>query len=282
VNRAGRRVPLWVRGVVPLAAIAVLVAGWAAVVAVFGIPSYVLPSPAETVAAITADWPELSRGALATTQVFVAGFLAGTAGGFLVAVVMAQVDWVRRALYPILIASQAVPIIAIGAALVIWLGFGLAPKLVIVALIVFFPVVVNVLDGLAAVDEDMVDLARAMGASRRKIFVTVRLPATYTPLFSALKMTATFSVTGAVLGEQAASSSGGLGTYLAEQQSRLNAPAVFGDIVLLAVIGIVAFALIAGLEWLATPWRRGSLAPKRRRYRPAADPAQALDVVRAG
>jgi ABC-type nitrate/sulfonate/bicarbonate transport system permease component len=216
--------------------------------------------------AIVGDWDVLSGGIVITAEEFLLGFLLGTVTGFLLAVAMAQSRWVLRALYPILIASQAVPIIAIGAALVIWLGFGLTPKVVIVALIVFFPVVVNVLDGLASVDEDAVSLARAMGGGPWRTFRTVRLPATYTPLFSALKMAATFSVTGAVIGEQTASSTGGLGVYLTQQQSRLNTAGVFGDIVLLAAMGIIAFALIAWLETLATPWRRHSSVPRRGRY----------------
>ena len=153
---------------------------------------------------------------------FLFGFVCGAGAGFVFAVVMDATAFVRSALYPILIASQAVPIIAISAALTIWLGFGLAPKLVIVALTVFFPVVVNVLDGLASVDRDMLNLAKSMGGSRVAIFRHIKLPATYTPLFSALKLSATFSVTGAVIGEWTASTSGGLGAYLLQANSRLE------------------------------------------------------------
>jgi ABC-type nitrate/sulfonate/bicarbonate transport system permease component len=259
---------VWIRLIIPIASFGVLLGVWLALVHVLHVAPYVVPSPSATFGAIRGDWSVLSAGILLTAKEFAVGFVVGTAAGFVLAVLMAQSRWILRALYPILIASQAVPIIAIGAALVIWLGFGLAPKVAIVALIVFFPVVVNVLDGLASVDQDTVDLARAMGASQWRVFRTIRLPATYTPLFSALKMSATFSVTGAVIGEQTASSTGGLGVYLTEQQSRLNTAGVFGDIVLLAAMGIAAFAIIAYWERLATPWRRRSTAPRRRRYQP--------------
>lgn len=259
---------LWIRLLVPIASFAVVLGIWVALVHLFDIAPYVLPSPTATFRAIRADWDVLSVGLWLTSKEFVLGFVVGIAAGFFLAVVMAQSRWVLRALYPILIASQAVPIIAIGAALVIWLGFGLTPKILIVALIVFFPVLVNVLDGLGSVDQDSVNLARAMGANRWRVFRIIRLPATYTPLFSALKMSATFSVTGAVIGEQTASSTGGLGVYLTEQQSRLNTAAVFGDIILLAAVGIAAFAIIAWWETLATPWRRRATAPHRRRYQP--------------
>ena len=283
--------PVWIRLIIPVISFGVLLGVWMFLVHVMHVAPYVVPSPSATLDAIRGDWSVLSVGTLLTAQEFVVGFVAGTTAGFVLAVLMSQSGWIRRALYPVLIASQAVPIIAIGAALVIWLGFGLAPKVVIVALIVFFPVLVNVLDGLASVDQDTVDLARAMGAGQWRVFRTIRMPATYTPLFSALKMSATFSVTGAVIGEQTASSTGGLGVYLTEQQSRLNTAGVFGDIVLLGAMGISAFAIIACWERLATPWRRRSTAPRRRRYQPppasrtsppAADPPAPVSNAGAG
>ena len=264
--RIGTQDRLWVRILVPIVSVAVVFSIWLALVHIYNIAPYVLPSPSATLQAIKTDWDVLWPGILITAKEFVIGFALGTVAGFLLAIGMAQSRWALRALYPILIATQAVPIIAIGAALVIWLGFGTAPKVLIVALIVFFPVLVNVLDGLATVDRDTVNLARAMGASSWRIFRIVRLPATYSPMFSALKMSATFSVTGAVIGEQTASSTGGLGVYLTEQQSRLNTAGVFGDILLLAAMGVSAFAIIGAWETFATPWRRRSTAPRRQRY----------------
>lgn len=260
---------VWIRVLIPVVSLAVVILLWLLLVHVFDIASYVLPSPSQTFQSIRDDWDVLWPGLGVTAKEFVLGFVVGTAAGFGLALAMAQSRWVQRALYPLLIATQAIPIIAIGAALVIWLGFGLAPKVLIVGLIVFFPVLVNVLDGLATVDPDQVNLARAMGAGSWRIFRVVRLPATYSPMFSALKMSATFSVTGAVIGEQTASSTGGLGVYLTEQQSRLNTAGVFAGIVLLAAIGVGAFALIATWEVLSTPWRRRSTAPRRHRYSPA-------------
>jgi ABC-type nitrate/sulfonate/bicarbonate transport system permease component len=244
----------------PLVSFGLLVAVWALVIKLFDIPGYVLPTPRATYEAIKGDWSTLIEGAWITFKEFAFGFVAGVLVGFACAMVMAQSRLVQRALYPVLIASQAVPVIAIAAALVIWLGFGLAPKIVIVALIVFFPVVVNVLDGLASVDRDMVNLVRAMGASRLKAFRTVELPATFTPLFSALKLSATFSVTGAVIGEWTASTSGGLGAYLLQANSRLNTPATFAAIVLLAALGLVAFLCVVAVERWLTPWRTRSSA----------------------
>lgn len=265
--RSGSR--RWVTIVTPLISIAGLVLIWDLAVRIFSIPRFVLPSPGEAFAAIVADWDAISRGIVATAQVFVLGFVIGAALGFVLAIVMSSSKTLFRFLYPIMIVSQAIPVVAIGAALVIWLGFGLAPKLVVVAMIVFFPVLVNVLDGLRSVDTDSINLARAMGASRLRTFRVIKLPATLTPLFSALKMSATFSVTGAILAESLASTTGGLGVYLSTMQGRFNTPGVFAAIIVLASIGLLAFLLISLWESAATPWRRTSVVPRRRRYRHA-------------
>jgi len=250
---------------VPAASFVILVLAWGAAVSIFDIKPYVLPSPQMTVDAIRDDWDALGRGSLITAKEFVLGFLIGAILGFAFALAMSWSRLVQRLVYPVLITSQAVPIIAIAPALVIWMGFGLAPKLTIVAVIVFFPVVVNVLDGLAAVDQDLVALARSMGGTRAKIFRAVTLPATLTPLFSALKMSATFAVTGAVIGEWTASTTGGLGVSLLEAQSRLDTASVFAAIVLLVVMGLCAFGAVAAAEHLCTPWRRTDRAPRWRR-----------------
>lgn len=254
-------------GVIPILSLGIVLCLWQFSVRIFHIPSYVLPTPIETFAMIKTDWDVLKIASWLTFKEFAFGFGIGSGLGFILAVSMSQSRWIQRILYPVLITSQAIPIVAIGAALVIWLGFGIAPKLFIVALIVFFPVVVNVLDGLSSVDKDGINLARAMGGSRLKIFRHIEMPATYTPLFSALKLSATFAVTGAVIGEQTASNTGGLGVYLTQQQSHLNTPGVFGAIILLAALGLLAFLFIALIEILTTPWRRRSVAPSRRRHR---------------
>jgi NitT/TauT family transport system permease protein len=243
---------------VSLAAVLVV---WDLSVRIFDIAPYVLPSPQRTFTALQDDWDTLSAGVSITSKEFITGFLIGALAGFAFALAMSWSRLVQRLIYPVLITSQAVPIIAVAPALVIWMGFGLAPKLTIVALIVFFPVVVNVLDGLAAVDKDLVALATAMGGTRWRIFRSVTLPATLTPLFSALKMSATFAVTGAVLGEWTASTSGGLGVALLEAQSRLDVASVFAAIVLLVVLGLAAFGVVALVEVILTPWRRSPVAP---------------------
>jgi len=259
VRRAALRARV-LRVAYPVLALVLVLVVWSAAVAYYEIPRYVMPSPGDVAAHIAGDWQALVKGFGVTFMEFLLGFLLGAGAGFVFAVMMDGFGPARGILYPILIASQAVPIVAISAALTIWLGFGLAPKLVIVALVVFFPVVVNVLDGLASVDPDLLKLVRAMGASKSQVFRHVKLPATYTPLFSALKLSATFSVTGAVIAEWTASTSGGIGAYLLQANSRLNTAGTFAAIAFLAALGVLSFVLVVAAEHLLTPWRTSSTA----------------------
>jgi len=174
---------------------------------------------------------------------------------------MAQMPYFSRLLYPALITSQAVPIVAIAAPLVIIFGFGLTPKLIIVAWIVFFPVVFNVLDGLGSVDQDQINLARLLGGTRLRTFLIVRLPACIGPLFSGLKIGASYAVSGAVIGEWTASSKIGLGTYLLSANAQMNTAGVYGAMLLLTGIGIGSFLLVLAAEHVATPWRNRMIAP---------------------
>lgn len=244
----------------PVVALVLVVAVWGVLVDYYEVPRYVMPSPLEVAQHIAGDWRALVKGFGVTFLEFLLGFVLGAGTGFIFAVIMDMSRSVRGILYPILILSQAIPIVAISAALTIWLGFGLAPKLVIVALVVFFPVVVNVLDGLASVDKDVLNLVRSMGASKFSTFRHVKLPATYSPLFSALKLSATFSVTGAVIAEWTASTSGGIGAYLLQANSRLNTAGTFAAITFLAVLGIVSFLLVFAVEYFLTPWKSSSKA----------------------
>ncbi|EQD43154.1 binding-protein-dependent transport system inner membrane component, partial [mine drainage metagenome] len=136
---------------------------------------------------------------LGTIRETVYGFVTGAALGLTLGVIMAKVPVLQRLVYPVLVLSQAVPIIALAAPLVLILGFSVAPKVVIVAWIVFFPVTVNVLDGLSHVDQDLINLARVFGAPRWRTFLQIEIPATTTPLFSGLKIGATYAVTGAII-----------------------------------------------------------------------------------
>jgi len=247
------------------AAVALIFGLWNLVIFAFGLKPYALPTPQSAIAADVHRWSVIQALTIQTVEETVYGFLIGATIGFLLAVLMSASKMVQRLIYPTLITSQAVPIVAIAAPLAILFGFGLLPKLVIVAWIVFFPVAVNVLDGLAHIDADLVNLSRVMGAGHVRGFVVIRLPATLSPLFSGLKIGATYAVTGAVIGEWTASAQQGLGTYLQTANASLDTTGVLGATILLTAIGVVSFLLVAAFEGVATPWRTRSTARRRLR-----------------
>ncbi len=248
------------------AAMLLIVIAWQAVIWITGFPAYVIPSPGAAIATLVEKWPQLQRLSGQTITETVIGYLIGAAIGFVLALAMGQLRIVQRLVMPALIVSQAVPIVAIAAPLVIVFGFGFTPKLIIVAWIVFFPVVVNVLDGLAAVERDMLNLARLMGGSPLRTFLIVKLPACIGPLFSGLKIGATYAVTGAVIGEWTASSKQGLGTYLLTANAQMNTAGVYAAMLLLTAIGVGSFLIVLWLEIVATPWRTRATAPRWSRW----------------
>lgn len=233
---------------------------WNLVIFAFDLKSYALPTPQDSVATIYDRWSTYQPLLLQTLKETVYGFLIGAAIGFVLGVVMSASKIVQRLIYPALITSQAVPVVAVAAPLAILLGFGLVTKLVIVAWWVFFPVVVNVLDGLARVDRDLLNLARVMGAKRTRTFFAIQLPATLSPLFSGLKIGATYAVTAAVIGEWVASLQYGLGTYLNTAAASLDTRGVMGATILLTMIGITLFLVVGAIGVVATPWERHSTA----------------------
>jgi ABC-type nitrate/sulfonate/bicarbonate transport system permease component len=250
-----RHVVLWI------GAIALIFAAWQALILITDVPAFVIPSPGAALSAVRDNADSLRDLTWQTVSETFYGYVVGALVGFVLAIVMAQAPIIHRLLYPALVTSQAVPIVAIAAPLVIIFGFGLTPKLIIVAWIVFFPVVVNVLDGLASVDQDQINLARLLGGTRLRTFLIVRLPASIGPLFSGLKIGASYAVTGAVIGEWTASSSVGLGTFLLSANAQMNTAGVYGAMLLLTAIGVGSFLLVLIAEHFATPWRTRMTAP---------------------
>ena len=259
--RAGRAWLKVARNVgIPLLSIVLLLLVWQGIVVIFHVAPYIAPRPRQAILAVTQNWSVLWPLTLGTIRETVYGFVTGAALGLTLGVVMAKIPVLQRLVYPVLVLSQAVPIIALAAPLVLILGFSVAPKVVIVAWIVFFPVTVNVLDGLSHVDRDLINLARVFGAPRWRTFLQIEIPATTTPLFSGLKIGATYAVTGAIIGELAASDGSSLALYQEHANSNLNTAAVYGTTMLMTVIGISWFLLVVGAEVWATPWQRRSVA----------------------
>ena len=157
---------------------------------------------------------------------------------------------------PLVVASQTVPIPVLAPLLIIWLSYGMAPKVVLVALICFFPIVVNTVDGLRAVDPELLNLLRTFGATKWQTFTKVRWPAALPFLFSGVRVGAAVSVIGAVFGELVGASAG-LGYYIRHETPLFHTAEVFGATLILALLGVALSLLVRAAEWLLLPWRRG-------------------------
>lgn len=243
----------------PLLLIAAGVATWQGVASLAAVDDLTLASPIETGAALAADLPLLLDGALVTGLEVVLGLALAVVFGAMAAVGMHLVRPLRRAAYPVLVASQAIPVVVLAPLFVLAFDYGLAPKLAIVALICFFPVTVNLLDGLRSVEPDLLKLMRSLGASRLAILRRVELPAALPHFFSGLRVAATVSVIGAVFGEWAGADEG-LGRLVLLANNQLQTPRVYAGIVLLTLMAVGLFLLAGLAERLLVPWKRSEAA----------------------
>jgi putative hydroxymethylpyrimidine transport system permease protein len=247
-------------------AVALVTAGiavWEAAIRALHVPDYLLPAPSAIAADFSADGRLLLSNSLVTLREMALGFALAVAAGLALATVLHLSGTLRRALYPILIGSQTIPVVVLAPILVILLGFDLAPKVAIVALICFFPIVVNTVDGLGSVDEDLVRMMCTLDGSRWAIFRRVELPWALPMAFSGMRVAATYAAIGAVFGEWAGSSAG-LGYLMLQATPNLDTPRIFAAIVILTALSLALFLLIRVLERLLVPWARpeGSGEPR--------------------
>ncbi len=237
--------------------VAALLAVWQGAIAVFHLESYILPSPLEVAQAFGLhDTQSLILNNIGVTiEEALLGFVACLVVGVGFAVLMFSSRVLRDALYPLLIASQAIPTIAIGAVLVIAFGYGLAPKIVVVILYSFFAVTVSVYDSLLTLDPELPALLRTLGASPWQVLRIARIPAALPGFFTGAKLAVAYSVSGAIYGEWVGST-GGLGYALQMASNAMEAPTVLAVVFVMAALSLIAFAAVAVLERLFTPWAR--------------------------
>jgi len=247
--RRARRV--WV----PLATIAVLLVVWQLVVALGVVPNFMLPSPTQVVAALVGDVGLLLQHSATTLVEAALGLAIGVAVGFVVAVLMDAFETVSLALDPLVTISQTIPTVAIAPLLVLWMGYGLAPKVVLVVISTFFPVTVSLVSGFRSVDPDMLDLMRTMNASRLQVFWNVKLPAAMGEFFSGLKISATYAIVGAVIAEWLGGFSG-LGVYMTRVRKSFSYDKMFAVIILISALSLALMKLVELLQRLAMPWTR--------------------------
>jgi len=239
----------------PFFFLALLLALWEAAVRWGSVPQWILPGPLQILKTFGETLPLLLKHSRSTVLECLLGFAAAVILAFMIALLMDQLPLVRKALYPLLIASQTVPIVSVAPLFIIWFGYGILPKILVVVLVCFFPVAISLLGGLAAVDREYVELFRSMGASRMAIFRMVKLPLALPSLFSGLKISAAYSVMGAVIGEWLGAKEG-LGNYLTLSQRSFMVDRVFAAILAITVLSLIVFAVVVAVERLVIPWHR--------------------------
>jgi NitT/TauT family transport system permease protein/putative hydroxymethylpyrimidine transport system permease protein len=241
------------RGLRALILLAILVGLWELYADASGIDSLLLPAPHEVAQALWRDRGLLWDNLAPTAEEVLLGIAVSVVAGLACAIAIHFSRTIRSAVYPLLVASQTVPIVVVAPILVVWLGFGIGPKLAIIALICFFPITVNTLDGLRSVDPDLMKMMRTLDASRWQTFRRVEAPTALPYFFSGAKIAVAVAVIGAVFGEWAGSSSG-LGHLIQQASAQLQTARTFAAVVVLSALAILLFGLLAAIERRVAWW----------------------------
>jgi len=232
-----------------------VIVGWQIGVGVAHVPTYLVPSPSEIAHDFITDWSILSPAIWITGREVIYGMIIAVIAGVGIAVILHMSPIFRRTVYPILITSQTIPIVVLAPILVILLGYGIMPKLVIVGLFCFFPIVINGLDGLRSIDAAYIRMMLTLDASRWAIFRRVEFPGALPSFFSGIRIAATYASIGAVFGEFAGSN-GGLGYVMLEAEPNLLTARIFAVVVSLTLMSLILFGLATLAEYKVCPWAR--------------------------
>lgn len=217
------------------------------------VPAYMLPSPIDVVKAFADNFSIMMKQAAVTLQETLYGLLIGIAIAFVIASLMDGFTIINKALYPVLVVTQTIPTIAIAPLLVLWMGFGMAPKITLVVITTFFPIAIGLLNGFQSVDEDAINLMRSMGARRLQIFRIIKLPNATASFFSGLRISAAYAVVGAVVSEWLGGFEG-LGVYMTRVKKAYAFDKMFAVIVFISAISLVLMGIVVLLEKISMPW----------------------------
>ncbi|MEX0591802.1 MAG: ABC transporter permease [Xanthobacteraceae bacterium] len=242
----------------PMLLMALILAGWELVVHVFAIPAYVLPPPTEIVAKIFEDWRIIFPHLQVTLFEIVAGYALAAVVGFLLSIAIVYSRAFRRGVLPLIVAAQTIPVIAIAPILVIWFGYNYVPRIIITALVAFFPLTISIVTGLQALEAEFINFFRSLNATGFQMFLKLRLPAALPNIFAGLKVATTLAVVGATISEWVGASAG-LGYLMAQDSAQLNTTRVFSSLVVLGLCGMAFFASVGLVERLCMPWVHGRL-----------------------
>ena len=236
----------------PILVILALLVIWELIVQLAGIPLYVLPAPSDTFRALVTELPTLLRHALITVMEALAGMAISCVIGIFMGILIDAIPTFKKCIYPILVVTQTVPVIVLAPIFIIYMGFGYAPKILTVVLMCFFPIVVSFSDGLGEMNAGYLNLIRTYGASEFQVYRIVKIPAAMISLLSGLKVAATYSISGAVVGEWIASQSG-LGYYLIRAKNGYMLDKVFACVLMIILLSLMMNGLVKLFGYLVLP-----------------------------
>ena len=240
---------------IPFLVILILLLAWQLFSMSGLIPKFMLPSPADVARAFVGEFPLLMEHAKATLAEAFLGLACGIFLAFLAAVLMDCFPLVYKGMYPVIVLTQTIPTIAIAPLLVLWMGYEMAPKIVLIVITTFFPITVGLLDGFRSADKDAVDLMRAMGASGMQIFRYMKLPGSLSHFFAGLRVSAAYSIVGAVIAEWLGGYYG-LGVYMVRVKKSYSFDKMFAVIFLISAISLLLMWLVDVLQRAVMPWER--------------------------
>jgi NitT/TauT family transport system permease protein len=245
-----RPLPDWVLALALAVAVTVF---WELAIRLFRVPTFVLPAPSAVIRSLIENWAQLASATESTALEILLGFVLAAITGIAIALVIVRFDRFGRALYPLIVLFQNVPKVALAPIFILWFGFDLAPKVLLIVVIAFFPVAIDMLVGLQSVEPSFVALMQSVGASHSKILLDVRIPHSLPHLMAGLKVAITFSVIGAIVGEFAGASRG-LGYMIQFASTQLDTPLIFAALLVVSVLGLAFYYVVEFAERVLVPW----------------------------
>jgi ABC-type nitrate/sulfonate/bicarbonate transport system permease component len=242
----------------PLVLMLAILSAWEILVRLLEVPRFVLPAPSEIVAELFAARAIIFGQLRVTLFEILTGYFLAVVVGFLLSVLIVYSNSFRRGVLPLIVASQTIPVIAIAPVLVIWFGYNYVPRILITALVAFFPLTVSIVTGLQSLDRDFINFFRSLNASPVQLFLKLRFPAALPNIFAGLKVATTLAVVGATISEWVGASAG-LGYLMAQDTQQLNTARVFAALVVLGLCGMSFFGIVGLVERLAMPWAHGRM-----------------------
>ena len=238
-----------------ISAILILLLFWQGLCSFQIVPEFMLPSPIQVVQAFINDFPLLMSHSGTSLMEALLGLGLGVFIGFVAAVLMDHYDWLYKALYPLIVLTQTIPTVAIAPLLVLWLGYEMAPKVVLIVIVTFFPIAVGVLNGFRSADKDTMNLLKTMGAGNVQIFCHVKFPSALGSFFSSLRISISYSIVGAVIAEWLGGTNG-LGVYMTRVRKSFAFDKMFAVIFLISLLSLLLMALVNFIQKKCMPWEQ--------------------------